>query len=313
MSSYYSNYRNYLLHTSPFYRLLFVLLLVLLFFLLTSFVGLAVIMISYGLNLQEISFIMDNPDSSHVALLKLQQVILSTGMFIVPAFIASFFLGTRSTSYLKMDVMPSWPGIILVSMMMIVWIPVINFTASLNAKLNLPDSWAVLEKEIITLRDNYSELTNLFLETRSMADFFANLAMMAILPAIGEELMFRGIFQRIFSDWTRNVHWGIIITSLLFSFFHFEFYGFLPRFLLGMLFGYLFVWTASIWIPMLAHFINNGIIVGYYFFRPPGKGSSELDELGTHADLFFWLSLGGGMLLLAALFYHERSHRISGS
>jgi len=211
-----------------------------------------------------------------------------------------------------MDVMPSWPGIILVIMMMIVWIPVINFTASLNAKLNLPDSWEVLEKEIITLRDNYSELTNLFLDTRSIADFFANLAMMAILPAIGEELMFRGIFQRLFSDWTRNVHWGIIITSLLFSFFHFEFYGFLPRFLLGMLFGYLFVWTASIWIPMLAHFINNGIIVGYYFFRPPGKGASELDELGTPADLPFWLSLGGGMLLLAALVYHERSHRISG-
>ncbi len=313
MSSYYSNYRNYLLNSSPLYRLLFVLLLVLLFFLLTSFLGLALIMISYGLNLQEISSIMDNPDSSHVALLKIQQVILSIGMFIVPAFIASFFLGTGSISYLKMDVMPSWPGIILVILMMIVWIPVINFTASLNARLNLPDSWEVLEKEIITLRDKYSELTNLFLDTRSIADFLANLAMMAILPAIGEELMFRGVFQRLFSDWTRNVHWGIIITSLLFSFFHFEFYGFLPRFLLGMLFGYLFVWTASIWIPMLAHFINNGIIVGYYFFRPPGNGSSELDELGTHADLPFWLSLGGGMLLLAALFYHERSHRISGS
>jgi membrane protease YdiL (CAAX protease family) len=116
------------------------------------------------------------------------------------------------------------------------------------------------------LRNNYSQLTNLFLDTRSTADFIENMAIMAVLPALGEELLFRGIFQRLFSDWARSIHWGIIITSLLFSFFHFEFYGFLPRFLLGILFGYLLIWTASIWIPMLAHFINNGIIVGYYFF-----------------------------------------------
>ena len=96
---------------------------------------------------------------------------------------------------------------------------------------------------------------------------------MAILPAIGEELLFRGVFQRLLTEWTRNIHWGIILAALLFSFFHFEFYGFLPRFLLGVFFGYLFVWTSSIWVPILAHFTNNFIIVVYSFYQATGNRS----------------------------------------
>jgi membrane protease YdiL (CAAX protease family) len=195
--------------------------------------------------------------------------------------------------------------------MMIIWIPVINFTAGLNSRLTLPEALGGLEDKIVSLKDSYYYLTTLFLKARSPVDLTVNIFIMAILPALGEELLFRGIFQPLFAGLTRNIHWGIIITALLFSFFHFEFYGFLPRFLLGILFGYLFIWTSSIWIPVLAHFVNNGIIVMYFFFIQPGTGSSKLDELGTRADLYFWLSMGGGILLAALLFYHERSRRLS--
>jgi membrane protease YdiL (CAAX protease family) len=88
-----------------------------------------------------------------------------------------------------------------------------------------------------------------------------NLLMIAILPAIGEELLFRGVLLRLFREWTKNVHVAIIITALLFSFIHFQFYGFLPRFLMGVLFGYLVYWSGSLWVSVIAHFVNNGTAV----------------------------------------------------
>jgi hypothetical protein len=195
---------------------------------------------------------------------------------------------------------------------MIAWIPAINFSAGINARLNLPESMDVVEDKMETLRDNYNYLTNLFLNTGSVADLLVNIIVMAILPAVGEELLFRGVFQRLLTEWTRNVRWGIVLAALLFSFFHFEFYGFLPRFLLGVFFGYLFAWTSSIWIPILAHFTNNFIIVGYSFYFKPATGPSPIEELGTHADLSLWISLAAGITASALLFYYEKSHRISG-
>lgn len=295
----------------PWYKLIFVLFLIFVFFLFTGIIGLLVVMMSYNLSLTEVMAVLDNPEASNVAALKLLQIIQTIGLFVCPSFIASFFFGSGVISYLKMDTRPSFFSVVLVVFIMVIWIPAVNYIAGLNSRLDLPQSLNKLEEEIGALRDNYGRLTNLFLDTKSVSDFIVNIIVMAVLPAVGEELLFRGIFQRLFITWTRNIHWGIIISSLLFSFFHFEFYGFLPRLLLGMLFGYLFVWTTSIWIPMLAHFTNNIIIVGYYFFRHPVNDASGLDELGTNADIWLWLSLAGGIMLSYLLFYHEKSRRLS--
>ncbi len=296
---------------SSWYNLFFVLFVFLMLFLLTSVLGMGLIMVSYGLSVEEMLDIVDHPDPSSIGIMKTLQVIQSIGMFIVPALIAARHIGGRPLTYLRMNAGFSYVSMILVVLMMVIWIPAINFTADLNARLNLPDALDEVEEKIIALRDSYQHLTTLFLNTKSPVDLAANLLIMAVLPAVGEELLFRGIFQPLFAGLTRNMHVGILIASLLFSFFHFEFYGFLPRLLLGMLFGYLFVWTASLWIPILAHFVNNAIIVAYYFFLQPGTGSAKLDEWGTQAGLSFWLSMGGGILLMVLLFFHERSRRLT--
>ncbi|OFY55384.1 MAG: hypothetical protein A2Y87_12645 [Bacteroidetes bacterium RBG_13_46_8] len=195
---------------------------------------------------------------------------------------------------------------------MVAWIPAINFAAGINARIDLPESMELIESKMETLRNDYNYLTDLFINTGSVTDFLVNIIVMAILPAVGEELLFRGVFQRLFAEWTHSIHWGIFFSALIFSFFHFEFYGFLPRFLLGAFFGYLFAWTSSIWIPILAHFANNFIILGYSFWRQPATGPSPVEELGTHAELSLWISLSAGILLSALLFYHSTSHRVSG-
>ena len=92
----------------------------------------------------------------------------------------------------------------------------------------------------------------------SISSLLINMVMIGVIPAIGEEFLFRGALQKIFSEWTKNKHLGIWISAILFSAMHLQFYGFIPRMLLGALFGYTLLWTGSLWIPIFGHFVNNG-------------------------------------------------------
>lgn len=279
---------------------------------LTGILGLVTIMISHGLTLQDAASLLNNPGPADIPALKLSQALQTIGLFIGTAWLAAFFLSPAAGTYLTIKSKPSFFSLFLVVLSMIIWIPTVNFSAAINARLNLPESMDFVENEMEALRNSYNQLTELFLNTGSVTGFMVNIIVMAILPAVGEELLFRGVFQRLLTEWTRNIHWGIVLAALLFSFFHFEFFGFLPRFLLGIFFGYLFAWTSSIWVPILAHFTNNFIIVCYSFYSQPTTGPSPIEELGTHADLFLWISLAGGILVSALLFYYEKSRRFSG-
>lgn len=104
--------------------------------------------------------------------------------------------------------------------------------------------------------------------------------LIALVPAIGEELLFRGVFQRLFTEWFRNIHWGIWISAILFSAIHFQFFGFLPRLFLGVIFGYLLELTSSMWVPIVAHFVNNltGVIIAF-FISPDSVINQPINNL----------------------------------
>jgi hypothetical protein len=135
--------------------------------------------------------------------------------------------------------------------------------------------------------------------------------MIAILPALGEELFFRGILQRIFVEWTRNSHVGVILAAFLFSFIHFQFYGFIPRFLLGLYFGYLLVWSSSIWAPVAGHLINNGIAVLYYHFAVRPMGDTMMDKLGIEQGAYYalYLSVFLTSAIIGLIYLHEKQSK----
>ncbi len=299
-------YRQFVITSSAWYKLIFVLFLVFTFFLVTALLGILAIKMFYHVSLSEIMFIIENPSKENIAVIKFMQAFQTIGIFIIPATIAAAFMHTNSSQFLFLKKQPYLISTVIVILSMIACIPVINFAAAINARLDLPETMNLIEEKIQQLRDNYNYLTGLFLESTSFKGFLANVLIMAALPAIGEELLFRGIFQRLFTDWTKNVHIGIIIAAFLFSFFHFEFYGFLPRFLLGILFGYFLAWTSSLWIPILAHFINNFVIVAYFYFIPSSAESSALDQIGTKADIFLIISIIAVSLLITGLYYTEK-------
>ena len=74
------------------------------------------------------------------------------------------------------------------------------------------------------------------------------------------------MLQPLFGQWFRNVHVSIWVVAAVFSALHMQFFGFIPRLVLGGLFGYLYFWSRTIWVPVLAHFINNLIAVGFAFW-----------------------------------------------
>lgn len=127
-----------------------------------------------------------------------------------------------------------------------------------------------------------AELTKHLLTMKSPADLMINLVVVAVIPAIGEEFLFRGCFQTIITRITRNQHLGIWLAAAIFSAIHIQFLGFFPRMFLGALFGYIFVWSGSIWPAVLAHFVNNATaVVSAYVMQLKGKSLDSMDNPST--------------------------------
>jgi uncharacterized protein len=129
--------------------------------------------------------------------------------------------------------------------------------------------------------DNATRITEALMNMHSTGELFYNLLIIAVLPALGEEFLFRGILQKLFKEITQNIHVAIIITAVIFSAIHMQFYGFIPRMMLGILFGYLLHWTGSIWVPVFAHFINNGAAVVFAYIASRQQLPFNQDTIGT--------------------------------
>jgi len=135
--------------------------------------------------------------------------------------------------------------------------------------------------------------------------------MIGLLPALGEELLFRGILQRLFSEWTRNIHAGIWISAVLFSAMHMQFYGFIPRMMLGALLGYLLAWSGSLWLPVIAHFINNASAVVLTYLFSKNVIELDADKIGTGDEMnVVWISIVVVAFLLLLIYRIEKNRRL---
>jgi len=163
-----------------------------------------------------------------------------------------------------------------------------------NLSLDLPDSafeqWAqAKEAELKILTDHLIDFT-------STGQFLLAIVVIGVIPAVGEELLFRGLIQNFISKISNNHHAGIWISAILFSAIHLQFYGFFPRVLLGVLFGYLYVWSGRLSVAMLAHFLNNSIALTLAYVASSGLVEVSTDELEQAAPwqlVLFFLAIGG--------------------
>jgi hypothetical protein len=189
--------------------------------------------------------------------------------------------------------------------------PFINFTGAINSEMHLPRWFSGIENWMREAEDTAAELTEAFLDVESVGGLLFNLLMIAVLPALGEELLFRGVIQKILTDWTRSAHWGIWISAAMFSALHLQFFGFIPRLLLGALFGYLLVWSGSLWLPILAHFINNAGAVIALYLVDKGAISKTVEEFGSGTEYWMYAipSFAIGILILWTIRYQYGKQR----
>lgn len=205
------------------------------------------------------------------------QMLGTFAMMFLPAFFFALIVSKRPLDYLGLNKPTNVQLILLVIAIAVTALFLSGGLGELNKLIPISKKWELKFKK---MEDNYADQVMMLANMKSIADYFISLLMIAILPALFEELLFRGTLQQLFIRWFKNAHVAIFVTSFLFSIIHFSYFGFLPRLALGLMLGYIFYFSKNIWLSMLMHFINNGVaITALYFATRKGEDVKKvMDE-----------------------------------
>jgi uncharacterized protein len=186
-------------------------------------------------------------------------------LFIIPSIIIMILLRPGNSGRLPEAKIPGIIEIALVLVLAFCIFPISSFTGQINSAIHLPDAMKGLETWITEKEEKADNLIEMMISSRTFWSMVLNLVTIALMPAIAEEMIFRGVFQKIFGRLFRSDHIAVWVTAIIFSAVHFQFYGFIPRLILGLVFGYLFLWSGTLWLPVIAHFVNNAfpVILAY--------------------------------------------------
>ena len=229
------------------------------------------------------------PDGNLFAMLTMQDIFA----FILPAVVTMAIIYRRPFHVMGLDRAPSWLAIAIVIVFYIISLPAMNWLVEMNKAMSLPSWMAGIEQAMRTAEDNAAEVTQEMLNINSVGQLILCVLVVGVMAGLSEEMLFRGAMLRTMQDSRLGKHAVVWITAILFSAFHLQFYGFAPRMLLGVWLGYLFVWTGSLWVPIIAHTLNNSTVVLMSYLSnkgviPEGFG----DNLGLPAaGSFPWLAV----------------------
>ena len=260
-----------------------------------------------GINVLQDPALLSQPEQPGVLYaLRIIQIFTSIGVFLLPALFMAYMVSAQPASYLSSDKKPILIHLILGILFLFLAQPFMAWMIHWNEGMHLPDSMAGVEQWMKDSEGKAGVLMNAFLAGDRLSDLLLNLFMIAVIPAIAEEFLFRGFIQKLFKEWLGNIHVAIFLSAFIFSAIHMQFFGFLPRLFLGMIFGYFMVWSGSIWVPVIAHFLNNASAVILYFLVARGTVQGDPETLGSGPE-YFWMVLpsvviGGGILYL----FHRR-------
>jgi len=173
-----------------------------------------------------------------------------------------------------------------------------------NANIHFPEFMNGFESWARNYEDKAESLTKYMTQFTSTGDFVIAFIVIAVLPGIGEELVFRGMLQTYLYKSSKNIHLAIWVSAFLFSAFHMQFFGFVPRMLLGALFGYLYYWSGNLLVPAFAHFLNNGLSVTAIYLNQLGVIDVDMDSTDTVAP---WPAVIVCAIIGAALLYYFKN------
>lgn len=279
-------YAGILQEKNPGSRIMYSLVFILLGIFIFGIVGAAIIFLinpDHAMDMVVVSG--DLSDPTKVLGLKILQLFSSIGTFVFPGVMAGWlFSQTSVQDYLRLYRVSSVQLILFSIFIMASSLPIINWIGYWNSQLSLPESIQFIEDWMRSTENNNQQILEVFLKMDSPLDYLFNLLLIAVVPAIGEEFLFRGVFQRELNVWWKNHHLAIWVSAFVFSAIHMQFLGFVPRLLMGALFGYVFYWSGSLILPILMHFINNALALSLVYFTNLKVVPEETEDLGIAAN-----------------------------
>lgn len=228
-------------------------------------------------------------DKGLLTLLTIQDVFT----FIVPAIAAMALFYRKPLQAMALDRAPSWKAIGLVVAFYLVSLPAMNWLVAANESMSLPSWMSGLEQAMRATEDSLAETTRQLLDIHSVWQLLSCVFVVGVMAGVSEEMLFRGAMLRTMQDSRLSTHAAVWIVAIIFSAIHLQFYGFVPRMVLGVWLGYLLVWTRSLWVPIIAHTLNNSTVVVFNYLSnvgivPEGYG----DNLGLPVDgALPWLAI----------------------
>jgi membrane protease YdiL (CAAX protease family) len=220
-----------------------------------------------------------------------KQIISTTIPILATSLVFAYAFVKKPQEYLKTSFKFPWILLVIVFGVMLVSLPLIGLLSNINQKMVLPHFLDGFQKWMREAENKAQKLTAILMQMPTIWDMIVNVLVIGLLTAVVEEFMFRGCIQTIFTRWTKNTRAAVWITAILFSALHMEFFGFLPRMLLGVLFGYFVAWSGSIWTSVWAHFINNGtkVVVTYLFQQKLIKTNPDDPHIFNYGSYLFSL------------------------
>ena len=244
--------------------------------------------------------------------LKWLQFMQTIATFLLPSILGAWVWSEdhKPFTWLRLTSTTHWSYYLLAVGIMLCAVPGINLLSDLNSHIVLPESLDFIEQILKQQEEAAAALTERFLQADNIGMLLINIGLMALLPALAEEVSFRGTLQQILAQGKLKgqIHIAIWATAFIFSAIHMQFYGFIPRMLMGAMFGYIFVWTGTLWVPILMHFTNNGLaVIAYYLVGDSEEAKNIADTFG--AGDTWWVGVISILITsLGLLIFYRRTH-----
>lgn len=239
----------------------------------------------------------------HPLLLKFFLFFTSSLPFLLAAFITLQFIKATPQDYLLLHAPQSKKWFLYSLLFVVVCLPLMSPLLELNQLIDV-SKWPKFEEWLVSQEKSSNATYEAMVGDRGTLSFLASLLFMAILPALAEEIFFRGFLMNVFNGMFKNMHVSILVTALIFSLIHFQFMKIVPMFFLATVFGYAVYWTSSLWTSIIAHFVNNALAVFMLYFYTEGDYGEVLSQ-GDKLPVFAGIAIA---VIAMGLFIYLQKH-----
>lgn len=238
------------------------------------------------------------------AMLRIATVVQDLFLFILPAVATAMIITRQPAALLAIDKLPPLPTTVAATVVLICSSPLMEAVIRLNDSVHLPDRFREFEAALRNMEDTAGATVEMLLNGNPTASLILGILIVGIMTGFAEEIFFRGAFQRILASCNMSHHAAIWIAAAVFSALHMQFFGFFPRMLLGAFFGYMLLWSGSLWLPVMLHALNNSLFV--IFRHTTGNGSIPTDFLPPSVAMLL-----SAIITIGVLWWLHRQYIIS--